>query len=1092
MLVLLPCYSLEDFSLNRPSDEADEIFAAWTSLFHPLLLEHEAALPEWEPAGSPNTSRTYSLVVVPPTCESLVPQEAMAKLEESEAILIRGCSTRQAIVKEILHRIGKEDATFDADLVDSFYSLGLAYFISDLLTRKLRYMSDIDSTELERVFLAAVKAYRENNGDIQATHDELQKGFDLVCQATEYYFPSPARFVDLTRLSPEDGPDSLLRMLKRRAQRGEKTNLLPDVDFISSAASRYPRTIDFLRKEIAQGRVELLCADEGEHSLYLMPQTDILRRLRQGRDELSAFLGKTPRYFGRYRAGLTPVLPQLLRLTGFKASLLFTLDGWTTDYKNQTRVNWKDRSGTMLPTLAKSPVDAEDTSAFMELLDDLGYAWHSDDVMTSVYSHRPDREVLWWGDMARTNRFTPIIAEFNGLSEYIELTKTAGQTKLLKKDDFRTNALTRASKNDQADPVSQWNRYYSDYFAALASRCQTVMELDPKADEIPAGGEVPPNTALFTNVSLFPKTVIAPGRPESVPPEFARHVLVVSHVNDRTETLLELPPMSRVCLRFENVPVEVKENRKKKKKKGKNDPSPQSQSVVKTGFWTGLKQKWFGSSQAGPVEPRMVELIDNARARDEGGAYYVMRNGQMELRVDRSTGVVKRLSTLNDPSGIEFSKGLLRRPGFGNRFSWQLALKMSKLQCQCDGRDRQSGHYGYTIMAADKFRILSTGPVEGCLKVIGRLVLPDGTSIAKYEQTLTMRRNYPVIDVEITFQPKELPTEHSWDNYFGCRFAWKDTFAEVRAGVHEMLWKSDRDFLQAPECVDIRSEENIGMTILSNGYPFYRLQGSTRIDSILIPKNESQRTFRFGVGVDLPDPMASALGFFGPVPQVVSPKNQPQEHFRRFFDLESHTGGALPIDVEPVYNTDTCGSDLPDNPVKTDRTRPDGFRLTLLEREATSSSVQLRFCSEVEQLEVADLTGGTPDELSVSQDGQTVSDPPTPSGPAGQTASETTQSESLDSASTDDSESDIEKAESKNGNTETGTTSDTDTDDTDTDDTDTDDTETESETESEADKAAKSLPVTQRIDNQTFSVNLKRNELLPLDIRFGKIGSTGE
>ncbi|MDO5565108.1 MAG: hypothetical protein Q4G59_00530 [Planctomycetia bacterium] len=1060
MLVLLPCYSLEDFSLNRPSDEADEIFAAWTSLFHPLLLEHEGVLPEWEPAGSPNTSRTYSLVVIPPTCESLVPQDAIAKLEESEAILIRGCSTRQAIVKEILHRIGKEDATFDADLVDSFYSLGLAYFISDLLTRKLRYMSDIDATELERVFLAAVKAYRENDGDIQATNDELQKGFDQVCQATEYYFPSPARFVDLTRLSPDDEPGSLLRMLKRRAERGEKTNLLPDIDFIRQAGTRYPKTLDFLRKEIAEGRVELLCADSGESPLYLLPQTDILRRLQQGREELSAFLGKTPRYFGRNRAGLTPVLPQLLRLTGFKASFLFTSDGLTSDYKNQTRVNWKDRSGTILPTLAKSPVDAEDTSAFMELLDDLGYAWHSDDVMTSVYSHRPDREVLWWGDMARTNRFTPIIAEFNGLAEYVDLTKTAGQTKLLKKDDFRTNALTRASKNDEADPVSRWGKYYSDYFAGLSSRCQTVMELDSTGGA-QAEGDVPPNTSLFINASLYPKTAIALGRPESVPSEFAGHVLVVSHVDDRTETLLELPPMSHVCLKLENVPVEVKENRKKKKKKGKSDPSPETQPVVKTGFWNGLKQKLFGSSQTSPTPPRMVDLVDDARAREEGGAYYILRNGQIELRVDRATGVMKRLSTLNDPSGIEFSKGLLRRPGFGNRFSWQLALKMSKSQYQCDGRDPQSSNYSYTIMAADKFRVLSTGPVEGCLKVIGRLVLPDGTSIAKYEQLITMRRNYPVIDVEVTFQPKEMPTEHSWDNYFGCRFAWKDTFAEVRAGVHEMFWKSDRDFLQAPECVDIRSEENVGVTILSNGYPFYRLQGSTRLDSVLIPKNESQRTFRFGIGVDLPDPMKSALGFFGPGPLVECPKKQPQQQFRRFFDLESSVGGVLPIDIEPVYNTDAA-----DTSVAVNVACPDGFRMTLLEREGTRSSAQLRFCSEVERLDVVDFTGGVEDELEAAQDVPSISDSQTASDSTGQIESETPP-ESLDAADMDDSESDTEKTNSENDDTKT-------------------------ETEAQADKAVESLPVTQRIDKQAFSVNLKRNQLLPLEIRFGKIGSVDE
>ena len=37
MISLIPCYSLEDFSLFRKASEVDEIFSAWSALYHPAL-----------------------------------------------------------------------------------------------------------------------------------------------------------------------------------------------------------------------------------------------------------------------------------------------------------------------------------------------------------------------------------------------------------------------------------------------------------------------------------------------------------------------------------------------------------------------------------------------------------------------------------------------------------------------------------------------------------------------------------------------------------------------------------------------------------------------------------------------------------------------------------------------------------------------------------------------------------------------------------------------------------------------------------------------------------------------------------------------
>ena len=111
MITLLPCYSLEDFSLYRSREESNEIFSAWSALYHPALIER-FGMPKWERAGNPTPDRKYRLILIPPCCESQVPRDWLKAREAEETVIVRHRSDRGEILDEALTRCGLADHGF--------------------------------------------------------------------------------------------------------------------------------------------------------------------------------------------------------------------------------------------------------------------------------------------------------------------------------------------------------------------------------------------------------------------------------------------------------------------------------------------------------------------------------------------------------------------------------------------------------------------------------------------------------------------------------------------------------------------------------------------------------------------------------------------------------------------------------------------------------------------------------------------------------------------------------------------------------------------------------------------------------------------
>ena len=342
-------------------------------------------------------------------------------------------------------------------------------------------------------------------------------------------------------------------------------------------------------------------------------------------------------------------------------------------------------------------------------------------------------------------------------------------------------------------------------------------------------------------------------------------------------------------------------------------------------------------------ERLMAEYVVKRYSATEIEKYYRLHNNYLDIRIDPTTGAVRRVTTFG--TNARFHNGVLHQPGMGNRVAFDLAFKLSASELREDARSTTDSGYGYSISAADSIEILSTGPSIGRIQIKGRLTSPNGDPAGRFTQILTLRLKSRIIESDVELEPLLTPNGGPWETYFCCRFAWKDTLAELRGGVGGTLIGTARDYLQAPECVDIRSDANIGITILSGGLPYFRKVSDSRLDCILIPSGETKRNFRFAVGVDLADPHLSSLSYLSPDPVRLEEVPCPKRVSGSFLSCDAKN--IQIIEQAPILSDEES------------KTGPllRGVKLTILETHSATTEATIHSYLPIDRVEFVDLLG---------------------------------------------------------------------------------------------------------------------------------------
>ena len=154
LTVLIPSHSLEDLPLDLPETQAEGLLNGFAVLWHPALVESAGLLPRWERADDPPVLSPKSLVIVPEVSRDWLGCHWLDDIEETGANIITDVANREELLARCLERVDVPE-TLDADVAADFIALGHCYLQMELLTRQMRYFSELDEARLESNTLSA-------------------------------------------------------------------------------------------------------------------------------------------------------------------------------------------------------------------------------------------------------------------------------------------------------------------------------------------------------------------------------------------------------------------------------------------------------------------------------------------------------------------------------------------------------------------------------------------------------------------------------------------------------------------------------------------------------------------------------------------------------------------------------------------------------------------------------------------------------------------------------------------------------------------------------------------------------------------------
>jgi hypothetical protein len=813
MIILYPCTNFESLASDRTVSEAEELFAAWGAAYHPAVLEAAGELPRWESATYPPFNLGNEAIFIPPCCDSFLHADWLQQHENN--IIIQNLTKREEIVDAFLTTKNAPYRDFTPEFAADFCALGTARFLTDLLARHLHYMNSSDDSHLKTLVFDSIKSYRD--GDFEAANKHLGEAFDEIGQMKDNYYPIQNYFLDLTLVTETTTGLLLQNLLNDR----KKINLFISSNTLKTLPEMNPETFAVLKAAVENKKVELIADDAEPGPLPLLPILDTADRILEGNAVFRDLLNVSPKIFGRLRAGLTPVLPQLLKLAGVTGAIHFApLDGWRIKENEQSKMIWQGIDGTKLDTLVRYPVDASQTVSFFEFADQLGETISSDHAPTTVFAQFPGQTSSWLDDLRRMSKFATTLGKFMGVETYFDDTPQCGGTQQLGSEKYPFDALAGI----ETDPISHWNSIYR------------------------ANSDRMVHSAIETILNLLSRTKRSKHEERPLAEQFAEAVTAAS--DGANACFLVVNPLSfprRVFV--ENDPVEVPPLGYTFVEKGQ---PVVEQSPIKS-FW-GFRQS----------EPTIIrkELDDTGRGTKR--QVYLLENEYYRAKIDATTGMLRSIFT-----------GKSRY----NQLSRQLGFRKDK---------------EYSIQAADEITILENGAKFGKLEIKGRLVQPDGSTAAKFTETVTIRRKSRLLEFDLTLEPITEPGGNLWNSYYAVRYAWNDETLELRGGLNDGVHTVPTgNRLQIPQFVDLRSDSS-SLTFFSEGLPFHRQFGLRQLDTLLICKGETQRNFHLAVGIDIKQPVQTSQEYLLRNEDWMIPVSEPPKHLSAwFFQIEAKNVVAL-------------------------------------------------------------------------------------------------------------------------------------------------------------------------------------------------------
>ena len=944
LIVLLPCYSLEDLQLDRGDEDAEQLLSAWTTLYHPVLLHGVRFLPRWERAYDPPSDPDNALIALPSVSETCLPPSWIENLNPERVILLRNFKDQAELRRQMEAAWPEPWPQLDESILEQFFALGFAHLQAELMTRQLRYMSNLDEIRFRESALKAAEA--ACSGDPGKVKSHLQRAFDLLSESREYFYPVQNHLIDLTLTADTTLGAGLLRELRE----GGRINLEITGSLVAKLAVSHPETLSELKKALAENRVTIVGGEYHEGPSTLLPQSFWVRNFQRGREEYESHLETTPAVFGRRRYGLSSHLPGILASAGYAGALHFALDDGGFPVGNQSKFRWEGEDGQTVDALGRIPLDASRPSTFLKLADTVGRILDLDHAATAIFAHWPDAVSPWYRLLRITAGYSPVLGAFRLLPEYFRDTQYVGARTQHPAERYTSPYLKQWVADGLPDPISRWTQLFrlavkaDSVVNVLVMRALITGRWDQKASEIRSAAmrlledatyeaeKTTDHQAIAARVADCERIVAA------AIGLFAENLFQVAVTTDARGTghmfLNPHPFVQRgpVLLAGTEFPPKAERPVLANGEKG-NDPVVVE--VPPFSYWAIPRSD--GPHQAEVEKRRGLfsrRVTDEASLHVEGLA---VQNEFFRLKVDETSGGI-----------AAFAAAPVGRNLLGQKLALRLPIPSDSDAGELDDPERY-----YSRMIAESVEVVFSGPPTAEIVSRGRLVNLAGDLVARFEQRVVVAQRLPVAKIKIHLQPERLPEGPPWANYYACRFAWNDETAEVYGSSGWCRSKTEASLLESPWYVHLMTQKH-ALTFLTPGLPFHRRIGLRRLDTLLIVKGETAREFEVGIGLDLRYPLHAALQVMEPpvaVP-IVSALPNPACAWMIHVDVRN----VLVTGMSPLTEED----------------RLTGLRLELWESEGRAGDAVIRFCRPVRSAYRLDLWQREIEPLAAAEDAVTV------------------------------------------------------------------------------------------------------------------------
>jgi alpha-mannosidase len=631
-----------------------------------------------------------------------------------------------------------------------------------------------------------------------------------------------------------------------------------------------------------------------------------LVQLRRGLASYDRHLGCRPTVFGRRQFGLSAALPQILRRLGFTAAFHCTLDDGQFPVGSQSRIQWEGIDGSTIEAIGCVPLDAGRAESFLLAAEKLAEASKLDHAATLVFAHWPGRTSGWYDALRRVASYSTVLGRFLTVGGYFSQPCWDSRHAAYQPDEYRPPYLRQDVAAGRVAPISRWVGYARR--RATLEACSGLRMLAAACGaSTPAIGE---RLALAVDDSLeSPQD--ADGTGETLDAQLAKlaEQLLAGFARSLAgaKATAELGWLAVNPWSFSgraHVPASTAF--------AAAGCPPLAADVPAMGFAWVASAAEPTSPIAPPPARRGWFAGRKAKAAPPLAEKCLLRNEFCEIQFDPHSGAV---AAVRDYAS--------RDP----RFSQQIALRLP-------GPGEPDSEGRYSIMAADEIAVTSAGPALGEMTVRGRLLDRQGVRVAGFRQTTRLWRASRVIELAVDLDIDRLPEADPWDSYYAVRLAWKDPAAAIYRGVNMAVTGTGLRRIESPQFLDIRRQGQ-RTTLLCGGLPYHRRVGDRKLDTLLVVRGETARRFRLGIGIDVPQPLAAALGFEAP-PLVLPDQPSPPAPTGWLFHLDCRNVLATHWECRSPHTPCAGSSD------SRRLTAAGGFRVRLQETEGRGVRLGLR------------------------------------------------------------------------------------------------------------------------------------------------------